>query len=274
MFTENIVWMMPEGRRAFQLEEEAIMAVSPDGTYIYTFDNVTDIVRTRRVGDFKILNEVELLIPIWEDSKIYSLYLENPIISPSGKHFAGYIYDLGIFTWDLETGLEVEELFDSGYWGYYDPMGRYYILLKYEKVLIYNLVSYDLDSQLELDYQCWSTIKSLFFSPDGTYILLACNGLKKYRVHDDYSMEFVENIPFEYNSSYYGGLAVSPDNELIAVDDESQIVILDFESGNVLAQLPAHLDEIVSIAFSLDGHYLATSSFDGTVKLWGISPGE
>ncbi|MEJ2486173.1 MAG: hypothetical protein P8Y68_10600, partial [Anaerolineales bacterium] len=131
LFVDNVVWQIPNDKRAFQFGGEIIMAVSPKGDYIYTFDNAIDTVYLRRTNDFGVEDMVDLH-PIERD--VWSIthsksgyFLENPEISPVGNYFSGFVYDYGLFTWDMVTGQEVEDLF-AGNWswhGYYDPTGRF-----------------------------------------------------------------------------------------------------------------------------------------------------
>ncbi len=42
--------------------------------------------------------------------------------------------------------------------------------------------------------------------------------------------------------------------------------------GTLLATLTGHTDQVTSVAFAPDGQTLASGSWDGTVRLWGVPP--
>jgi WD40 repeat protein len=48
----------------------------------------------------------------------------------------------------------------------------------------------------------------------------------------------------------------------------------DVKTGRETLNLPGHTDWAVDVDFSPDGKSLATASFDDTVKVWNIAPGQ
>ena len=68
-------------------------------------------------------------------------------------------------------------------------------------------------------------------------------------------------------------MAVAPHGTLVATgDDHGVIRVRHASDGALLRVIEAHQAGIVSLAFSVDGRYLASGSSDGTVRLWGIWP--
>jgi WD40 repeat protein len=77
-----------------------------------------------------------------------------------------------------------------------------------------------------------------------------------------HTVEFLEND--------IGALSVSPASNIFAVclSELSYIRVLDVDSAGVVATLTGHDDGIANFCFTVHGERLASSSYDGTVKLW------
>src|SRR5579885_3905349 len=65
-------------------------------------------------------------------------------------------------------------------------------------------------------------------------------------------------------------MAFAPDGKTIALDDIN-IQLLDASTGKELGILKGHRMSVASIAFSPDGKLLASSSLDGTIRIWNRS---
>ena len=66
-------------------------------------------------------------------------------------------------------------------------------------------------------------------------------------------------------------LAYSPDGRLVVNNIGNAIKIWDAKSGAVLGTLRGHTRDITSLVFSPDGRRLASSSRDGTVRVWELA---
>ena len=53
-----------------------------------------------------------------------------------------------------------------------------------------------------------------------------------------------------------------------------EVRILDAETAREVWSLKGHAITVLDVAFSPDGHRLATSSFDRTVRLWDLTAGQ
>ena len=56
--------------------------------------------------------------------------------------------------------------------------------------------------------------------------------------------------------------------------DGDQLKVYDPTSGKLIMALSGHEKDVISVAFSLDGKYLATGSVDTTVRVWDASSGD
>lgn len=64
------------------------------------------------------------------------------------------------------------------------------------------------------------------------------------------------------------GLHCHPNNEWIVISAGATLTVVDSETGSILRELEGHLDNIESAAFSPSGQFLATTSLDGTTRIW------
>src|SRR5262249_54082067 len=65
--------------------------------------------------------------------------------------------------------------------------------------------------------------------------------------------------------------AFSNDNRQCAVTSGNSIKLFDPAAGRNLATILGHTGEVIGVNFSADGKLLATTSLDGTIKIWDVS---
>ena len=117
-------------------------------------------------------------------------------------------------------------------------------------------------------------LRSISLSPDGRF--LACTGLRSgVTVYDLRSRVEARRLPVPLDRPRV--VAYSPDGRTIAVttDRDGQIVLWDLAAGRVVRSLLAP-GPAVSLAFSSDGHTLASGGFDrdSTVLVWDLDTGQ
>lgn len=83
-------------------------------------------------------------------------------------------------------------------------------------------------------------------------------------------------VIFEFDSGgVVQSLAFSPDGQVLASGnsfENGQIRLWDVQTGVLLRELDGHENGVTHLEFSPGGELLASASYDGKVRLWGIRP--
>lgn len=124
-------------------------------------------------------------------------------------------------------------------------------------------------------YQNPSLHPALAFSPDMALLAFAegdDQGLPQISL---LALKSVQSVPgFEINSKFQiSAITFSPDGELLLIAfSTGEIQMIDAANGELLHSWHSHQAEVINLAFSQDGTMLATSSRDGFIKVWGVTP--
>ena len=115
-------------------------------------------------------------------------------------------------------------------------------------------------------------MKTLRFSV--LMLLIISTYLLPYTFAQDYTQwNLPEGAKARLGKGGIGEIAYFPDGNRLAVANNIGIWIYDAHSLMELDLLTGHTDTTASIAFSPDGHTLASSSYDETVRLWDVNTG-
>lgn len=281
LFTGDTVWDFQYLQKNKVFKKEVILSISPDNERFYSFNPTTKSVSARAVENYELINELKLKFP--DDlTKYESVDLQDinsnwekfsvtsPRISADGKYFSGYIYDYGYFTWDLEANNVLEAIFEpGGFVASYSVSGDQLAIIG-DEIILYKLFP----SPKRIDSSPLEYSTYLLFSPDEKFIVsLEC---KNYSLHQVTDEKLQNAVVIETNvEQCFGDFATfSPSGDFLVRPYENKIVFFEWDTGDIRLSLNVHLDTVRQVAFSPDGRYLATSSHDGTVKLWGIAPEE
>ena len=105
------------------------------------------------------------------------------------------------------------------------------------------------------------------FSPDGT--ILALKSRKDIYLSELETTAGQDSKVIRSNFSGFSPiLTFSPDGTVLVESGNTFIMLWDVETGNQLAFLNGHTEDITTLVFSHDGKILASGSQDGTVLLW------
>ncbi len=114
-------------------------------------------------------------------------------------------------------------------------------------------------------------VNQLAFSPDR--VKLASGHYDgTIRLWDALSGILLLEIP---NVGIIDSLAFSPDGTVLAAGltgDQSEILLYETNTGQLLNRLPGGDHAITSLLFSPDGQLFISGSYDGNIRLWGIRP--
>ena len=120
-----------------------------------------------------------------------------------------------------------------------------------------------------------AVIDSISFSPDGTRLAFTDGYIHVWRL-DQGSLPLPDSIADHELLNLAGGIYVkfSPDGKfLAAAGGPEEAKLRDAATGRELISLVGHTDWVMGLAFSPDGATLASTSLDGTVRLWSLLPG-
>ena len=109
-------------------------------------------------------------------------------------------------------------------------------------------------------------VYSVVFSPDGQ-TLASGDGDGYVFLWDTVSWERKASITHTTDVQH---VAFSPDNRTLAIANSAEVHLWDSVKGIPIRQLTKRLDAPLSVAFSPDGHTLASGSRNGSVQLWNV----
>ncbi len=110
------------------------------------------------------------------------------------------------------------------------------------------------------------------FSPDGKFLLSACNDQAAY-LWDASTGNQVRS--YKGHTRAVIGVAFSPDGSQILTSGEDKVAIMwETQSGRQRSKFNGHTSAVRRVAFAPDGKHAVSSGRDGFVRMWEISTGK
>jgi len=250
---ENDGWLSP-----------GLLAYRPDGEWLVSFDKNLVVIYDPASG--KIIKTLEG-------------HLANVTaiaFSRDGKYLATGGIDGSIIIWDGITGDKLSQPLEQG-----TPIEY----LTFSPNEIWLITSGD-DSAIKVwDVQTSSLLHefpifppyatNLTFSPSGDRFMYSdWTGVKVWQIdpetNNDPSLLLTEEA-LTFSTSW--GVTISPDGSKIAGAYPGGLKIWDSNTGSEIWRAAFSSSGAISLAFSLDGKFLATSDYEGYVKIRSVLPG-
>ncbi|KAH7930174.1 WD40 repeat-like protein [Leucogyrophana mollusca] len=117
------------------------------------------------------------------------------------------------------------------------------------------------------DQEIWE----LAISPDGKKIVSVYLGSYPARIWDFETRRLIHT----FDAGVVFSLAISPDSRYVVTGSGSNILQKwDLETGaQVTGPMEGHTNAVAAVAWSVDGEKLASTSYDGTTRVWGAADG-
>jgi WD40 repeat protein len=205
------------------------------------------------------------------------------VISPDGRRIA-WTKSGAVQIWGLATGRPPRTL--GGHLGRpiglaFNPDGRQLASTCWDGTV--RLWDVETGTVARLFRGPWGIAFAAAYSPDGTRIGVAfTDGTIRIWCPADgreVGRLICENIE-AIAALATNGMAFSPDGRWLAACSNTadrspgEVRVFDLTTGQRVFTLRGHTSNVTSVAFSLDGRRIATSSFDRTVKLWETESGQ
>ena len=261
-------------QRTLKVDEGLVsFGLSPDGRYLASGNNTgsEQLGYTGSISFWRLSDEERLFIFYLDRRGVSDLSF-----SPNGRTFAAAVtskeyIDNGFVFWNTQT-FEITRTLRTG--GALDmafsPDGRY-IASTPDRFAIrlwemrYGQYLYELPTSFT------GAVNTLAFSPDGS-ILATGHYDGVIRLWDVAKGELLQEFS---TIGVVESLAFSPDGTLLASGEgytSNAIRLWDLAGGQNLRTLEGHTHAVDNLVFSPDGRLLASGSYDGTLRLWGVTP--
>ncbi|WP_298490680.1 WD40 repeat domain-containing protein [uncultured Chloroflexus sp.] len=277
---ENILWDLDSGEASWRVwANSPAVAFTPDGRQA--------LLRVRPVGEPD--DRIGLRDVAGDTLRLLSLPTNSPAfaMSPTG---AGFVMSVSqrLRLYDLTTGAQIWAIDTPPTLGgalsgmptssppVFSPDGRFVAMGVNTEARVWDATN---GTQLRVftHESTMSGVNQVAFAPGNA--VLASVALDSVILWDMARGKAISTLKLDDPERLFSDLAFAPDGALLAVTTrrnasvpDSQVLLWEVPTGQVVATLTGYSGAVTSVAFAPDGTLLASAATDGTVRLWGVRP--